>query len=129
MNRKQTILIVDDNATYRQLLTIHLTKAGYEVLIAKDGQEALDWLHSAMKQPDLVLLDLLMPQKSGLDVLESLKASRRKLPVILMSGAEMPIAREGVVLSGPDAFVPKPFAIPDLLEKIEALLKPVSEMD
>ncbi|MFD1139552.1 response regulator [Larkinella insperata] len=128
MNRKQTILIVDDNATYRQLLTIHLTKAGYEVLIAKDGQEAIDWLLSSLQQPDLILLDLLMPQKSGIEVLENIKASRRKLPVILMSGAEMPIARQGVIQSTPDAFLPKPFEIPDLLQKIENLLKPISEV-
>ncbi|GAB3252151.1 hypothetical protein GCM10027347_11020 [Larkinella harenae] len=125
MNKKQKILIVDDDAAYRQLLTLQLTRAGYEVLIANDGREVLNWLRSE-KRPDLLLLDLLMPHFSGLEVLESLRASSIKLPVILISGADLPIARQGVSQAAPDAFLMKPFAMQDLLVKIEGLLETYS---
>ncbi|WP_421827674.1 response regulator transcription factor [Larkinella sp.] len=126
INRKPKILIVDDDATYRQLLTLHLSKAGYEVFLARDGHEALNWLRPE-QQPDLILLDLLMPRFSGLDVLTKLKTSTSRTPVILISGAEWPIARQGANEASPDAFLMKPFAMKSLLEKIESLLSPASQ--
>ncbi|MFD1142983.1 response regulator transcription factor [Larkinella insperata] len=124
MRKAPKILVVDDDAAHRKLLTYQLTKNGYQVLIANDGLEALDWLRSPTQQPDLIVLDMLMPRFSGLDVLRNLKASSSKLPVILMSAAEWPIAHEGVNLSKPDAFFPKPFSLEKLVAKIEALLQP-----
>ncbi|MGA0559679.1 response regulator [Larkinella sp. VNQ87] len=129
MTRKRRILIVDDDVTYRQLLTLYLTKAGYDVLIANDGQDALSWLRSPEQRPDLVLLDLLMPRFSGIDFLENQKMACHKIPVILISGAEPPIARQGIAQATPDAFLSKPFNVEDLLQKIEALLQSVSEVD
>ncbi|MFC5408644.1 response regulator [Larkinella bovis] len=122
MNGTLRILVADDDVLCRKLLTSQLTKAGYQVLIASDGQEALNWIFSPHHRPDLVLLDLLMPRFSGLEVLERLKTVSWKLPVILMSGAERPIAREGVSQSSPDAFIKKPFLMNDLLLKIDNLL-------
>ena len=129
MVRKQKILIVDDDPTFRQLITFHLTRAGYEVLIASDGHIALGWLRQPQQRPDLVLLDLLMPNVSGIEVLENIRALSYRLPVILISGAEWPIARQGVAQASPDAFFTKPFAIKDLIAKIELLLQSVSEVD
>ena len=126
MKKVPTILVVDDDASHRKLLTYQLTKNGYQVLIANDGLEALDWLRSPTLQPDLILLDLLMPRYSGLDVLRSLKASSSKLPVILMSAAEWPIAIEGVMQSKPDAFFSKPLNLKKLAAKIETLLQPAA---
>ncbi|MFC5411585.1 response regulator [Larkinella bovis] len=129
MTKKQKILVVDDDPSYRQLITHQLTKAGYEVLIAKDGQEAISWLRNDQQRPNLIVLDLLMPRYSGIEVLESLRAFPFKLPVILVSGAEWPIARQGMALAAPDAYLTKPFKMQDLLEKIGDLLLPVSESD
>jgi twitching motility two-component system response regulator PilH len=129
MTGKQKILVVDDDATYRQLVTFGLTKAGYDVMMANDGKQALSWLLNFQQRPDLVLLDLLMPQLSGIEVLESIKTLPYKLPVILMSGAEWPIAREGVAQASPDAFLTKPFAMKELLIKIETLLQSISELN
>jgi DNA-binding response OmpR family regulator len=128
MNQKPRILVVDDDACYRQLLTYLLTQAGYEVLLAREGQEALSWLDSVHHRPDLVLLDLLMPQLSGIEVIQHIRTLPYKIPVILISGAEQPIAREGVSIASPDAFLPKPFVIQSLLELIEALLQQVKEI-
>lgn len=122
MNGKQKILVVDDDATYRQLVTYRLTKEGFEVFLARDGQEAINWLSHPDQRPDLVLLDLLMPRISGIEVLKTIKALPYKLPVILVSGAERPIAREGVIQASPDAFLTKPFAMQELLVTIATLL-------
>jgi twitching motility two-component system response regulator PilH len=127
MNQKQKILIVDDDPSYRQLYIYQLTRAGYEVLIAHDGKEALNWLRYPHNQPDLAVVDLLMPYFSGIEVLERIKALPYKLPVILVSGAEWPIAREGVAQSLPDAFVSKPCDIMELVEKITLMLKSFPE--
>ncbi|RRB07855.1 response regulator [Larkinella rosea] len=121
IHRKPRILIVDDDATYRQLVTLQLTKAGYEVLLARDGQEAINWLRSEQR-PDLILLDLLMPRLSGLDVMALLRTSTWKIPVILISGADWLIARQGTNEAQPDAFLLKPFSMQELLGKIESMI-------
>ncbi|RRB02746.1 response regulator [Larkinella rosea] len=128
MREKKTILVVDDDVVYRHLLTSRLTKTGYEVLIANNGREALNWIHQSIQRPDLVILDLLMPQMSGVEVLEAVKALPFKLPVILISGAEWPIARQAMSHSAPDAYLTKPFVVQDLLDKIEGFLQPIPEI-
>lgn len=128
MREKKTVLVVDDDVVYRHLLTSRLTKAGYEILIANNGREALNWLRQPHQRPDLVILDLLMPQVSGVEVLEAIKTLPFKLPVILISGAEWPIARQAVIHSSPDAYLTKPFAMQSLLDKIEAFLQPIPEV-
>ncbi|GAB3909935.1 hypothetical protein GCM10028803_48630 [Larkinella knui] len=127
MSRKRKILVVDDDATYRQLFTFQLTSAGYEVFIAHDGQEALNWINQ--QRLDLILLDLLMPRMSGIEVLQRIKALDCKTPVMLVSGAEWPIARQGVELGEPSGFLTKPFTMEDLLAKVKMLLLPVSDIE
>lgn len=122
--RKWRILIVDDDASYRKLFTYQLTKEGFEVFIAHDGQQALDWLTHPAQRPDLMVLDLLLPRLSGIEVLERIKTFPFNLPVILISGAELPIARQGILQGSPTAFLAKPFDLQDLLTKIHALLRP-----
>lgn len=127
MKKTYRILIVDDDPAHRKLLTYELTRNGYQVFVANDGLEALNWIRSPQHQPDLVLLDLLMPRFSGLDVLERIKTSSSKPPVILMSAAEYPIMLQGVNQSEPDAFLTKPLEMKELLVQIEALLQPEVE--
>lgn len=123
MNRKPRILVVDDDPTYRFLITTRLTREGYQVLMASDGREVLSWLRSAEQRPDLILLDLLMPQVSGLEVLDHLRAAGHRVPVILASGAEWTIARQGAAQAMPNAFLAKPFSMQQLLTTIESLLE------
>jgi DNA-binding response OmpR family regulator len=120
--KKRRILVVDDDPTYRQLVTLHLTKAGYEVFIATDGQQALEWLGNEHQRPDLLLVDLLMPRLSGIELLERIRGLSYKLPVIMITGADWLLARQGVQQSAPDAFLTKPFTVQLLLEQIEELL-------
>ena len=117
-----TILVADDDPFFRRLITYQLTKAGYQVLTAQDGRQAIDWLFQSQYKPDLVLLDLLMPQYSGMEVLARIKTLAYKLPVIMVSMAEEHIAREGVNGSGPDLFLKKPFAAGELLASVRSML-------
>ncbi|WP_128544240.1 response regulator [Larkinella soli] len=123
MQKKKTILIADDDAIIRRLLTYQLTLAGYDVLAARDGSEAFNWLRDHRRRPDLLLLDLFMPRQSGLEVIESLKSLPFKIPVILMSGADRPLARQGLARVQVDAFLAKPFSVEDLLHSIEEMLQ------
>ena len=123
MGQKARILFADDDPAYRQLVTYYLTHTGYEVLIAHHGQQVLEWLGDDSLRPDLLVLDLLMPHMSGIEVLHHIKELPYKLPVILVSGAEWPIVRQGVNLSNPDAFLIKPFDLHELSDTIQSLLQ------
>ncbi|GAB3281837.1 hypothetical protein GCM10027347_57720 [Larkinella harenae] len=122
MNRKPRILIADDKAIWRMLITLQLTKAGYHVFTANDGVDALKWINSPDLRPDLVLLDLLMPRLSGMDVLRLLASSPQRPPIILMSAAEQLITRQGVREALPDLFIGKPFTEQVLLAGIQRFL-------
>lgn len=119
---KSTILVAEDNPFFRRLLTHQLTSAGYEVLVAEDGRQAMDCLHEGQFKPDLVLVDLMMPHYSGLDVIAKIKTFSPKVPVILMSGAEATLTSPGVTHSNPDLFLSKPFSSVHLLASIRSML-------
>ncbi len=79
------ILIVDDKSEIRNLLQVELEDDGYEILVAEGGREALDKLDEVGYDVGLVLLDIKMPDMSGLDVLNHIKQKKKDLPVILLS--------------------------------------------
>ncbi len=107
------ILVVDDEDSIRRTLSAVLQDEGYPVLLAKDGAEALT--SAAEEQPDLVLLDIAMPGKSGIEVLESLKEEWPGLPVIIMSGhGTIETAVKATKLGAYD-FIEKPLSIEKLL--------------
>jgi len=119
---KPTILVADDDPFFRRLLTYQLTKAGYQILTASNGREALNWIQQDQQKIDLVVLDLLMPHYSGIEIIARIRTLPYKLPVILMSMAEEHIAREGISDSAPDLFLKKPSTTVELLAGVKSLL-------
>lgn len=128
------ILIVDDEVRILHFLRSKLRAAGYEVLTASDGVEALEMIHN--NEPDLIVLDLIMPKMSGLELLKELRTFS-STPVIILSakGADRDKI-EGLKL-GADDYLPKPFNPDELLARIEAVrrriepgdrLKPVEQL-
>jgi DNA-binding response OmpR family regulator len=119
----KTILVVDDEADMVRLLDYALTQAGYLVIRAKDGE---DGLAAARKhQPDLVLLDIMMPGLDGLDVCRKLKgdpSTANALVVLLTAKSEEGDRVLGLEL-GADDYVTKPFAMKELLARVKALLR------
>jgi len=119
------ILIVDDEPNIVLSLEYLMKREGYEVLVAHDGEEALDVLRR--ERPRLVLLDVMMPKKSGFEVCQELRADDAiKDTLVLMltaKGRETDIAKgQGV---GANAYMTKPFSTRDLVQKVSALLEGV----
>jgi DNA-binding response OmpR family regulator len=123
MSRPMRILIADDSETILLLLRTRLEMEGYEVATATDGEEAMEALEQAGPEaaPDLILLDAMMPRKSGLDVLREMRAAGMEMPVLIVSahqeGAEVGVAN-GVQATG---YLGKPIDFDVLLRRIAEL--------
>ena len=116
------ILIVDDEPNIVISLEYLMKKEGFEVAVATDGEAALQ--QAAAFAPDLILLDVMMPKKSGFEVCESLRADPAhagvKIIMLTAKGRESEVAK-GLAL-GVDAYITKPFSTKDLVLKIKSLL-------
>src|SRR5215813_724147 len=118
---KAKVLVIEDDRSLAEVLSYNLKGAGYEVLVATDGQDGL--LKAETKSPDLVVLDLMLPVVDGLDVCRRLRAqpATREIPIIMLT-AKAEESDEIVGFSlGADDYVTKPFSVKVLLERIKAL--------
>jgi DNA-binding response OmpR family regulator len=118
---RRRLLIVEDDPTLRQALTFNLTREGYEVTSAADGEAALEAARS--DRLDLVLLDVMLPGMSGVEVLRVLRREGINTPVIILSAKGDEIDRVVGLKVGADDYVAKPFSRPELLARIEAVLR------
>src|SRR4051812_9845923 len=123
------ILIVEDEPSLIVVLTYNLQREGYDVAVAKEGREGLRKAQAAI--PDLVVLDLMLPGLSGLDICRELRASPRTAPaVILMLTAKGEETDQVIGFAiGADDYVTKPFSVKVLLQRIKALLRRKSDPD
>lgn len=115
------ILVVDDEASIRELLTFNLKKNGYEVTAAADGREAL----AKVAGMDLVLLDIMLPEVDGLEVCRRLKADPQTsgIPIIMLTAKTEEIDRVLGLELGADDYVVKPFSMRELLARVKAVLR------
>ena len=113
--------MVEDDRTLRQALTFNLTREGYEVSSAVDGEQAL--AAGRDRRADLILLDLMLPGMSGLEVLGVLRREGVDTPVIILSAKGDEVDRVVGLKVGADDYVPKPFSRPELLARVEAVLR------
>ena len=121
MARKHTVLICDDQDTIRSSLGEALGDDGYEVIEAEDGAAGLAGVRDG--EPDLVLLDLKLPDTTGVEVLRKIRADGHEMPVILMTAyGDTPTAVEAMKLGAYD-FVQKPYSLADMKAKVAAALK------
>ena len=118
---KPRVLVVDDDQDIRDSLEVILHDLGCEVLLAQDGQAGM--VRAERDAPDLVILDLMIPHRSGIAVLDSIKARPvHQLPVIMMSGSTEDRHREMAESRGADGWLHKPFDIPHFLKTVQGLL-------
>jgi DNA-binding response OmpR family regulator len=125
MNAPKTILVVDEARSSREALACVLRNRGYRVDESQDGADALQRI--VEEPPDLVILDAMLPRRSGIEICQSIKSENppRKLPVILVTSITRTIGRNDHYWkekTGADEFLSKPFAPQDLLSRIERLL-------
>jgi DNA-binding response OmpR family regulator len=114
------ILIVEDEAGLRQGLEINLRHENYETVTAADGEEAIRLFHA--ENPDLVLLDLMLPKKSGFEVLDHIRKVSR-IPVILLTARGQETDKVRGLRGGADDYVTKPFGVQELFARIDAVIR------
>ena len=117
------VLIADDNEQNRELLDAYLADEAYEILMAHDGQQTIDVVEES--QPDLILLDIMMPKMSGYEVCEKLKADseKRGIPVLMVTALNEMGDIEKAVKAGCDDFLTKPVNQLELKTRVRSLLK------
>lgn len=124
MEDKYKILLVEDEENLRELLKYQLENAGYHVITANDGIEALNLARK--HKIDLIILDLMLPKLDGYTVCRLLKFSEqyKKIPLIMATARTNPEDKARGLEMGADFYLTKPINSKELLEKIEELLKP-----
>lgn len=121
---KRKILIVDDNPKIVELVRLYLEKDGYRVFVAYDGLEALEV--ARQKQPDLIVLDLLLPGMDGLDVCRILRAES-EVPIIMLTAKSTEEDKLVGLELGADDYLTKPFSPRELVARIRAVLRRVGK--
>jgi CheY-like chemotaxis protein len=116
------ILVIEDNEDNLSLMRLLLERANYEVLAATNGFSGLEAARA--EQPNLILLDLAMPEMDGWEVARELKNDivTRNIPIIAVTAHALPKDRERAVEAGCNAFIVKPFSVSKLISEIENLL-------
>lgn len=115
------ILVVDDEPSITKLVSFNLEKAGYDVDTAADGQAALEKVQDI--QPDLIVLDLMLPKVDGLDVCKRLRQENNHIPVIMLTAKDEELDRVLGLELGADDYVTKPFSPRELVARVKAVLR------
>ena len=123
-----TVLVADDDEAVRQVITSALGDAGYDCLEARDGEEALAVARTSL--PDLIVLDIVMPRRSGDDVQDTLRADQRTryIPVIFVTGRGETREKAVRLLRGADDYIAKPFDISELVARVSAVIRRSNEL-
>ena len=113
------VLVVDDDAGLREILQLALTSEGYEVVVARDGVDALARIEQ--RQPRPILLDRMMPRMDALALADELRLRglRSRIPMLLLTAANGASARAAQIEA--DGWLAKPFELPELLDKVDRL--------
>lgn len=115
-----SVLVIDDSIVIRKMVEIALENEELAIHTAVSGKDGLDKIDQL--SPSLIILDLMLPDINGIDILKTVKASRN-IPVIMLSGKDSPQMVEKAKEAGADAFLPKPFKDDELKDQIQVLLK------
>ncbi len=116
------ILIVDDEPPIIDVLDYNLRKANYQVVVARDGREALE--RSRREQPDLIILDLMLPELDGLEVCRALRRETN-VPIIMLTAKDEEVDKVVGLELGADDYIVKPFSVRELLARVKAVLRRV----
>jgi len=115
------ILVVDDDRAVRESLRRSLSFNGYTVDLAEDGVEALEAINN--ERPDALVLDVMMPRLDGLEVCRQLRSTGDDLPILVLTARDSVSERVSGLDAGADDYLPKPFALEELLARLRALLR------
>ena len=116
----KTILVVEDEASIAEVVSLYLKRAGYNVLIASDGRQAMNLFEKQM--PEFVILDLMLPEVDGLSLTRWLR-DRSNLPIIMLTARREEIDRIAGLEMGADDYVVKPFSPQELVSRVRAVMR------
>jgi len=114
------VLVVEDDATIRETLTFNLKKEGYAVTVAHDGADAVTRARDS--RPDLILLDLMLPELNGLEVCRILR-QEGNVPIIMLTAKESEVDKVVGLQLGADDYITKPFSLRELFARMTAVLR------
>lgn len=120
--RVPVLLVADDDEDILALVQLRLARSGFEVVVARDGEEALRLAQE--KLPDLAVLDWMMPKATGVEVLRAIRAdaSTADIPVVLLTARASESDIEEGVAAGADDYIAKPFSPQELASRVQAIL-------
>jgi DNA-binding response OmpR family regulator len=118
---KKRLLVVEDDAHIRLGLCDALRAEGYDVVDCRDGAQALPLIKQ--NKPDLVILDIMLPGKSGFDLCREIRAGKNRVPILMLSAKGQEIDKVVGLELGADDYVTKPFSLRELLARVQALLR------
>jgi DNA-binding response OmpR family regulator len=120
VNERQRVLVADDDPLIQRLVRTHLDRAGFRVLSAADGEAALDM--AAAEQPDLIVLDLMLPRMDGFEVCRRIREFSL-VPVVMLTARGEQVDKLRGFEAGADDYLTKPFSPPELLARVRAVLR------
>lgn len=118
---KLKILIVDDEQSIRTLLDYNLTQAGYETMMATEGEEAI--FKAEHEKPDLILLDLMLPKIDGIEVCKTLRKRHINIPIIMLTAKSEELDKVLGLEIGADDYMTKPFSPREVMARVKAVLR------
>ena len=121
MSSKETILVVEDDRALRHGLAMNLELHGYHVITASDGETGMQQAFDA--RPHLIVLDIMLPGWSGLEILEELRKRDENVPVLILSARNTTPDKVAGLDLGADDYMVKPFDLPELIARIEVMLR------
>jgi DNA-binding response OmpR family regulator len=119
--RRETILVVEDDRNLRNGLAMNLRLQGYHVITASDGESGMQRAFDS--RPELIVLDIMLPGWTGLDILEELRKRNEKVPVLILSARNTTADKVAGLDLGADDYMAKPFDLPELIARIEVMLR------
>lgn len=120
------VLVIEDNRTLAELVSLHLKDLGCEVSLAADGLMGYRQAHAS--HFDLIVLDLMLPGMQGLDLCQRLRAQERYLPIIMLTAKSTEVDRVVGLEAGADDYITKPFSMPELMARVKAIFRRVEEL-
>lgn len=121
------MLVVDDEHSIVTLLKYNLEQAGYSIEVAQDGEEALEKVDAV--KPDIVVLDLMLPKKDGIEVCKTIRANKNAVPILMLTAKDDAFDRVLGLELGADDYMTKPFSPREVVARVKAILRRVTSAE
>ncbi|MCD8796254.1 response regulator transcription factor [Mammaliicoccus sciuri] len=123
----QKVLVVDDEQSIVTLLKYNIEQAGYQVIVAYDGVQALEKVNE--EKPDLVVLDVMLPEKDGIEVCKTIRSGKNQVPILMLTAKDDEFDRVLGLELGADDYMTKPFSPREVVARVKAILRRVGQVE